>query len=277
VTAPLIGVLLYIANTGDKALGFAALFMMGIGMGLPLLLVGMSAGRWLPKRGPWMEAVKHIFGVLLLGMAAWLVLRLVSYHLPTLVWGLSLLVISFMIAFYLPKRFGREQFCRGFALALAIIALMITYQGIQWTGKSNFAQISAAKSQNNAFILIHSMDDFNKQLASSLLNGKPVMLDFYADWCESCVVMDKRVFAKPDVQGALTRFMVLRIDLSANTAEDQAIMKQFRVIAPPTILFFNSEGQEVSSQRIVGEMNSQEFIERIATFLADGCDKNVHC
>lgn len=227
VTAPLVGVLMYIAQTGDELLGFLALFAMGIGMGIPLMLVGMSAGKYLPRRGPWMEAVRKLFGFVLIVMAVWMVSRSGVFQPVTQ---------HFLI---------------------------------------QAEQTEPAKAK--PFILIHDLNEFNRELASAAESSKPVMLDFYADWCESCVVMDKQVFNKDNVKKVLSPFTVLRIDLTSNSANDQEIMKLFGVMAPPTILFFDHKGQEVNSQRIVGELGASEFINRIDTFISAGCYTNLRC
>jgi thiol:disulfide interchange protein DsbD len=214
-TAPLIGVLLYIGQTGDILFGATTLFVMGIGMGMPLLLVGMSADKWLPRRGPWMEWVKKFFGVLMIGMALWMVTRIGVFSSP--------------------------------------------------------------HSLDQQFTTITSLEDFDKSRNASAQSHRPIMLDFYADWCESCVSMEKKVFNNKAVVNALSPFTILRIDLTANTSIDEMMMKYFNVIAPPTVLFFDEQGKEVNSKRIVGEVDANEFIERIDTFITAGCSKNATC
>ncbi|MBV9576199.1 MAG: protein-disulfide reductase DsbD, partial [Gammaproteobacteria bacterium] len=188
VTAPLIGILLYIAQTGDFVLGVSSLFMVGIGMGVPILLIALSAKKFLPNNGPWMEAVKKIFGMMLLALAVWMSSR-----------------------------------------------VMPAWQAFQ------------QPMQASSFRVVHNVSDLNKQLAIAQTFHKPVLLDFYADWCESCVVMDKNVFNKTDVMQALNHFILLRADLSENTSDDEALLKNFNIIAPPTVLFFNRGGQEINS------------------------------
>ncbi|MCW5584073.1 MAG: protein-disulfide reductase DsbD, partial [Gammaproteobacteria bacterium] len=214
VTAPLVGVLMYIAQSGNVVLGAGALFVMSVGMGMPLIAIGVSTGKWMPRRGPWMNAVQKTFGVLMLCMAAWLFSRVVS-----------------------------------------------------------FPESTAASS----FVVVHNEKDLHQQLINAQALRKPVLLDFYADWCESCVSMDKKVFNEPSVRHVLNQFVLLRADLSANNADDAALLKTYNVIAPPTVLFFNHQGQEVNSHRIVGELSAQEFMTRINTFITASCDKKVTC
>jgi len=215
VTAPLIGVLMYIAQTGDILLGGFSLFVMGLGMGLPLLLIGASAGKWLPKQGRWMVVVKSFVGCLMLVMAVWMGHRVIT------------------------------------------------------------SQQSLQSTQH--FSVIHTRAEFDKQLAISRATNRPILLDFYADWCESCVDMDKHVFSLPDVQAKLSHFILLRADLSANNAEDRALLEKFKVIAPPTVLLFTTRGQEKDAHRIVGEIDNKEFLLRIQHFLSEACDNSMRC
>jgi thiol:disulfide interchange protein DsbD len=124
---------------------------------------------------------------------------------------------------------------------------------------------------------VRNINDLNQQLTLAQAAHKPVLLDFYADWCESCVSMDKKVFSAPQVEAALSNFVLLRADLSANNTADETILKNYAVVAPPTVLFFNNNGREVNSRRIVGEINEQEFIGRVNTFMSASCDKKLQC
>jgi len=198
VSAPLAGVLLYISQTGDLLWGASALFAIGVGMGIPLLLVGASMGRWLPKRGKWMEAIRKLFTFVMLGMAVWLMLRLFPEPMSTKI-----------------------------------------------------------------FTVVHDLPHLQQALIRAKSAHKPVLLDFYADWCESCVIMDKQVFAAPSVQSALLPFILLRADLSENTLAEQNMMQYFQVIAPPAILFFAATGAELKTYRIDGEVNSKELLARL--------------
>lgn len=220
-TAPLIGVLLYIGQTGNILLGATALFVMGMGMGLPLLMVGMSADKWLPRTGAWMEWVKKFLGVMMIGMAVWMVGRVGVFSSRTA------------------------------------------------------ADIAAHHAEQ--FMSITDLKEFNKRVEASRELRRPIMLDFYADWCESCVSMEKNVFSNHEVMDMLSPFTKLRINLTANTSTDEMLMKHFNVIAPPTVLFFDNQGKEVNSKRIVGEVDADEFIRRIDTFMTAGCDKNAMC
>lgn len=271
VTAPLVGVLLYIAETGNMLFGASALFALGVGMGLPLLIVGLSAGKWLPKSGPWMEAIKKSFGFVMLGMAIWLFSRVAPATLITLLWGVLLLMIAFFVAGYLPLLLKRPMIfrCLGMMPALLGVWVMLSVLPI-WHGQ-------ATVGTHQAIATVASIAQANERIAAANAAHLPVIIDFYADWCESCVSMDKNVFNNPAVKKALTSFIVLRVDLSSNNRNDEALLSYFKVIAPPTVLFFSIGGQEVNTNRIIGEVNATEFLSRISQFYAEGCDQKAQC
>ena len=280
VTAPLVGVLLYIGRTGDMLLGGSALFVMGIGMGIPLILLGMSAGHWLPKSGQWMHAITKSFGVIMLGVAIWLLGRIIPPFAMTIIWGLYLVGIALFFSFYLTRVIGRHKINHtlGFATGVAGMLMILTTLGMptmlnRWTGDVGTVAIQSSLD----FIVVHNANELASKLAEARAAHTPVLVDFYADWCTSCVVMDNEVFAHQNVQNALQPFMLVRVDLSQNTVEDQALLQTYHVVAPPTVLFFNVAGQEVSSRRIVGEMNAKDFLNRINLFMAASCDKKAQC
>lgn len=265
VTAPLVGVLLYISHTGDLLLGATALFVMGVGMGMPLLVIGTSAGKLLPKSGPWMVAVKKVFGILMLAMAIWLLSRVISENTAMFLWLMLLLGIAIFFSFYLPRLLGRHILNRSFAIILgfASIVTFLMISGIIPPRLLNVDLTQKININKNLFTIVRDSIELKKELNLAQAQGRPVILDFYADWCESCIIMDRNVFQQPEVQRVLTNFVLLRVDLTANTAADEAILKTYNVIAPPTVLFFNAQGQEINSQRIVGEVNAKEFLTRV--------------
>lgn len=279
VTAPLVGVLMYIAQTGNLALGAGALFALGIGMGIPLIILGVSAGKWLPKRGPWMIIVQKIFGLLMLGMALWLLSRVASLTTIIAFCGVLMFATAIYFGAYLSKQDDAKDWYHraGWSFALLATLLMFTVavpNVLQiFTNQSALQKITDLES----FTVVHSIADLDKQLSLARAAGKPVMLDFYADWCESCVAMEKNVFSMPDVKKSIDSFILLRADLSENTAADEALLKNYEVIAPPTVLFFNDQGKEVNSHRIVGELSANEFMSRVNTFFTASCDKSVTC
>lgn len=280
VTAPLVGVLLYIGRTGDMLLGGSALFVMGIGMGIPLILLGMSAGHWLPKSGMWMHAITKSFGVIMLGMAIWLLGRIIPPFAMMIIWGLYLVGVALFFSFYLTRVIGRHKINHtlGFATGIAGMLMILTTIGMptminRWTGDVGTVAIQSTSD----FVVVHDASELAGKLAEARATHQPVLVDFYADWCTSCIAMDNEVFSHRKVQDAMQPFMLVRVDLSQNTAEDQALLQTYNVVAPPTVLFFNAAGQEVNSRRIVGEMSARDFLNRINLFMAASCDTKAQC
>lgn len=277
VTAPLIGVLLYMGQSGNKLLGGTALFAMGIGMGIPLLLIAVSAGKYLPKSGPWMEVVKKMFGVLMLLMAVWLLSRIISASAIYFLLGLiSLITALFFIYSRSPAK--------GWIKFHYACGVLLTIAGLWMFAMSFFPSLTQGKytpwlqpsNVSSAFVVVKNVKELNRQLAVAKADKRPVLLDFYADWCESCLVLDKKIFSLSEVQTVLNRFVRIRADLSENSTEDEILLKQFNVIAPPTIIFFNSDGQE-DDMRIIGEVNKEEFLTKVNYFITASCNKNMTC
>ena len=166
---------------------------------------------------------------------------------------------------------------RGMGVLALFLGLFLAYQGTMMVRAQFLDSKQFAMHAEGGFMVVRNPADLEQVLATANAAHKPVMLDFYADWCESCVSMDRNVFSQQSVQQALSSFILLRVDLTSNTATDESVMKKFDVIAPPTILFFSDSGQEVTSQRVVGEMSASEFLSRLDTFIAAGCNKNAYC
>lgn len=262
VSAPLVGVLAYIGETGDVFLGAISLLALGIGMGIPLLLVGISAGRLLPKAGHWMALIERIFGIVMLGIAIWMLSRMTPGPVTLFLWAALCLFSSIYFIIYSGVPSQYKWLARAISTLILIYGIVLVVGAIQGNADPlrPWAQWGNAQTQSSLpTTTIRSMSELNQQLSQ----GKPVMLDFYADWCTSCVVMDRTVFTRADVQQALQSFHVLRVDLTANNAFDRAILKRFNVIGPPTILFFDRDGRELTAKRIVGEVNAKEFLRRI--------------
>lgn len=271
VTAPLIGVLIYIGQTGDKLLGAAALFSMGIGMGIPLLLIGMSAGRLLPKSGPWMVAVKEMFGILLLGMALWLLARILPEFATKILW---VGFVAGALTYIITNLARAKQLQRKWMYTLGVIAGLASLVLIA----GSMREITSAQIPTHNFIVVNNVDDLQKQLQVAQQNHKNVLLDFYADWCESCVQMDKDVFDQTNVQDALKNYTLIRADLSANEAKEEQLMQKYAVFAPPTVLLFDKSGIENDEHRIVGEVNVKEFLSRLNHFETSICANNkIQC
>lgn len=263
VTAPLVGVLMYIAETGNVVFGAIALFAMGTGMGIPLLLIGMSAGRWMPKSGPWMTTIKVIFGFIMLGTAIWMLSRILQPAIVMILWGLLFIMAAIYVGFFLQRSKTQRLIVQTTGGLIGFAGLLLLLGGVGLSNPlSNWVHPGMVKT-GQQFITVENLAAFNKQLMLAAATHQPVILDFYADWCESCVSMDKKVFTLPDVQRKLSHYTLLRADLSANSPADHAFLKFFNVIAPPTILFFDRNGHEINSERIVGEVNAKEFLMRL--------------
>ncbi|MBT3504298.1 MAG: protein-disulfide reductase DsbD, partial [Piscirickettsiaceae bacterium] len=264
---PLAGALIFIGQQGDPLLGASALFAMSMGMGLPLLVIGTSAGSLLPKAGGWMDAIKAIFGVLMLGLAIWLLERIIPGWVALLLWG-SLLIVS---AVYLGalntlslSSSGWEKLFKGFGLIIMIYGALLligSASGSQnvWQPLQGFASMSGTSTpgQNGIkFKKINNLSDLEQQLAQS---SQPVMLDLYADWCVECKTMEMTTFRDPTVVATLADTLTLKLDMTDNNDEHKALLKQFGIFGPPTILFFDPQGNEYKQFRLVGTMNPSDF------------------
>ncbi|MDD2990474.1 MAG: protein-disulfide reductase DsbD [Zoogloea sp.] len=266
VAAPLAGALLYIAQTGNAVLGGAALFTMALGMGAPLILVGVLARSALPKPGPWMEGVKRAFGVMLLGVAIWLLTPVLPSIVPMLAWA-GLLVFS---AIYLhaldplPTHAGGwQRFWKGFGVlaliagaALFIGALAGSRDPLQPLAILRAQAASAPAAAHPAFQRVASVEELDQILKTAT---RPVMLDFYADWCISCKEMERFTFSDPAVARRLEGFQLLQADVTANNDADKALLKRFKLFGPPGIIFFDAAGAERKNLRVVGFQDAETF------------------
>jgi thiol:disulfide interchange protein DsbD len=278
VAAPLAGALLYISQTRDVVLGGSALFAMALGMGMPLLLLGASAGALLPKAGPWMESIKQTFGVLLLAVAIWLISPVIPAVVHMLLWA-ALLIVS---AIYLhaidplrPGASGFQKFLKGvgvIALLTGVALLIGVFSGsrdiLQPLSRINIAVDSTDIKKEGAgktaqidhlpFHRVKSVAELDQHIRES--RNKYVMLDFYADWCISCKEMERFTFTDPDVQSRLKDVVLLQADVTAGTPDDAALLKRFKLFGPPAILFIDKEGHQVPDVKIIGYQDKQSFL-----------------
>ncbi len=265
VAAPLAGALLYIGQSGDAILGGAVLFCMALGMGAPLLAVGLSAGTLLPKSGPWMEAVKKAFGVVLLATALWIVSPLIPTAVQMGIWALLLIVPAiFMHALdsLPPHATGWHRFWKGIGVVMLIVgaacllgALSGAKDPLRPLAELGRAQKAGAQ-RGLSFERVASLAELEARLKAA---GKPVMLDFYADWCVTCKEMERDTFSDARVQQKLAGILLLQVDVTANTGADKALLQRFNLFGPPAIVFFNSTGEEISSVRVVGYQHPEQF------------------
>ncbi|MGZ3184849.1 MAG: protein-disulfide reductase DsbD [Telluria sp.] len=265
VAAPLAGALVYISQTRNVVVGGAALFSMAMGMSIPLLLVGLSAGTLLPKAGLWMESVKRFFGVLMLAMALWLA----SPALPPAVQMLGWTVLLIGYAAWL-LRHGQHWTATAFGITFAILgALQLV--GLATGGRDPLAPLAqlrgsaTASAQPLPFRRIKSSAELDAALAG--LNGKTAMLDFYADWCVSCKEMEKLTFSDPRVQARLAGTVLLQADVTANDAADKDMLKRFGLFGPPGIILFGADGKEAPGSRVIGYQAPERFLESLKRLL----------
>ena len=260
VTAPLIGVLTYIAQTKNILLGCVTLFVLSLGMGTPLLLIGTSAGKWLPETGGWMNTIKAIFGVLFIAVAIELISRIAPSTLSMALWA-SLLIFSGIYSGALTySTTNRQKFNQSVGLILLAYGLLILIGAskgatnpLQPLTTAQITRISTASTAHE-----HSLSSLKQEISDA--RGKPVMLDFYADWCNACKVMDATTLKDPQIQKILNHFTVIKVDVTANSANNKAILNYFGVVAPPTFVFFNAQGQQMDELKLVGERSVDEFL-----------------
>jgi thiol:disulfide interchange protein DsbD len=261
VAAPLAAALVYISQTRDVVIGGSALFALAVGMSVPLLLVGLSAGTLLPRAGPWMTAVKRFFGVLMLALALWMVSPLIAPSLLMLGWA------ALGIGYGAWLLWGGAAGWAGKALGL-IFALLGVLQlaGAATGGRDPLMPLAHLRNQDavhQAFVRVRSVDELDAALANA--RGKTVMLDFYADWCVSCKEMERFTFTDPRVQARFSEMVLLQADVTANNADDKALLKRFGLFGPPGTLFFDSQGREVGGARVIGYRNADGFLAAIAS------------
>ena len=281
VAAPLAAALLHISQTGDAVLGGLALFMLAMGMSVPLLLVGASAGALLPRAGAWMEQVKHVFGLLLIAVAIYTVQPVLAPLAAMAAWGLLLIVGGATLGAFEPvaasRHVGVARTVKGIGLVLALLGVL-QFVGIASGGRdpaqplARLAQAgagagvgvgvgvgtaSAAGDAGPHFDRVANVAELERRLQSA---GRPVMLDFYADWCVSCKEMEAQTFVDPAVHARMNQAVLLRADVTANSPDDRALLKRFHLFGPPGIIFFDAGGRELESQRVVGFQDGARFL-----------------
>ncbi|HAU4930798.1 protein-disulfide reductase DsbD [Aeromonas hydrophila] len=255
-TAPLSGALIYVAQSGDLWLGGAALYALSLGMGLPLLLLGTSGGKLLPKAGAWMDVIKQLFGFALLAVPILLLSRLWSDQVTTLAWlGWGLLLCGYLYHHNQHQGHSVGRSLRGFVLLLAMISAVVVGKDLLLPPQG---ASTAAQTEAPTFIRIKTLDDLKTQLAAA--RGKPVLLDLYADWCVACKEFEHKTFSDPAVRERFGQMVLLQADVTANDDADVALLNGLNVLGLPTLIFFDRAGNEVSGQRVTGFMGPTEFL-----------------
>ncbi|WP_412705984.1 Thiol:disulfide interchange protein DsbD precursor [Aeromonas rivipollensis] len=252
-TAPLSGALIYVAQSGDLWLGGAALYALSLGMGLPLLLLGTSGGKLLPKAGAWMDVIKQLFGFALLAVPILLLSRLLSDQVATLLWlGWALLLCGYLYHHNQHRPHSVGKSLGGFVLLLAMMSLVVV-------GKDLLLPAPGVKAPQ--FIRIKTLDDLKTRLEAA--RGKPVLLDLYADWCVACKEFEHKTFSDPEVRARFNDMVLLQADVTANDDADVDLLNGLNVLGLPTLIFFDAAGNEVSGQRVTGFMGPAEFLDQL--------------
>ncbi len=272
VAAPLVGALVYIGQTGDVVFGGGALFMMGMGMGVPLLIMGASAGKFLPKAGAWLNATNAVFGVLMLGVAVWMLSRILPPSVTMLLWSFLLILPSIYLNAIdpLPEHSsGWRKFWKGLGITMLAYGLLLLI-GFS-VGNSNPLKplqgfgITTAKANEEGiqFERVASLVQLEARIEQASANNQPVMLDFYADWCISCKEMEAYTFTDPSVKQSLSGFVLLQADVTKNSDDDKALLAKFNLIGPPAILFFKDSKQDNQALRVIGYQDAKTFIKTL--------------
>jgi len=262
VAAPLAGALLYISQTRDALFGGTALFSMAVGMGVPLLVVGAFEGALLPKSGHWMRTVRRFFGVLLLGVAVWIIMPVVPVAAQMLLWGTLLIGVGVFLDAIDPLPAHAGGWSR-LGKALGILALLIGVA--QVAGALSGARdplrplgaLLGAEPASVRFERVKTLAELDARVRDA---GRPVMLDFYADWCVSCKEMERFTFSDAQVQARMSGMLLLQADVTANDAEDKALLKRFRLFGPPGTVFFDRAGREIDGLRVIGYQPPEKFL-----------------
>jgi len=260
----LVGALLVISQTGQIARGAAALFAMSLGMGTPLLIVGASAGKLLPKAGAWMDTVKKLFGVLMLAVAAWMLARVVPERQALLLWAAPMLAAAWILWTQTRKLSPTGWVLRAAGVAAGLYGIALV-AGCVLGATDPLAPLTATNTGGRhelPFRTIKSVADLQREVTQAKAQGHGVLVDFYADWCISCKEMEKYTFSDVSVQTALGNTVLLRADVTGNDADDQALLKHFGIFGPPTIAFYGADGEERSNYRVVGYMKADAFASR---------------
>lgn len=276
VTPPLIGALIYIAETGDPVVGGVALFAMGIGMGIPLVAAGASAGHLLPRAGQWMHVIRGVFGVLLLAVAIWLLQRAVPVQISMLLWAVLLIVTGVYMGALNAVAAGWPRLWKGFGLIFVVYGVLLMV-GAAAGGQSLLQPLRGVAPQGGApsveaapeFREVDNLTGLERELAAAREQGRAVMVDFSAEWCISCKELEAFTYPDAGVQAALGDTVLLRVDVTEHSEADREFLERFNVFGPPAILFFGPDGVERRGYRVVGYVPADEFAEQVRRALPE--------
>lgn len=272
VAPPLAGALLYISQTGNALFGGMALFLMGLGFGVPLLIIGASAGGLLPRAGQWMNAVKQFFGVLMLGVAIWFLERVLPSTYTLLLWA-SLFIISAVYLGAFDKVDAASKWLRfrkGLGLVIMVYGVIMIFASVSGgnrvTGLLNVSSTPAAS--HAGFAYVGNETELERSLAEAGRAQKPVMLVFYADWCVVCNELERYTFPDENVRALLSELVLLKADVTQNNDQDQALLTRFDLFGPPGLIFFNRDTEELSPYRLVGFIDAESFAAHLQEVIA---------
>lgn len=267
-TAPLTAALLYVAQSGDLALGALTLYILSMGMGLPLLILGSTGGKFLPKAGAWMDVVKASFGFLLLAVPVWLLSR----FLPAYVVVIAATLVLLMLAVYLHRL--SQQLTKGttgqsisWMLALVIVLGTTGANLWYWLPGTTVTTTQATQTQNTEFKLVKTLDELQQEVKKSAEAGKPVLVDLFAEWCVACKEFEHITFADGEVKNLMAQFTLIKIDVTNATDQDQQLLDHFQVLGLPTLLLFDKNGSELTQSRITGFMGPKDFSAHLGPIL----------
>ena len=276
VAAPLAGALIYIGQSGDAVLGGMALFVLSMGMGLPLLLVGTTAGKFMPKPGMWMDSVKAFFGVLLLGVSIWMMSRIIPEPVTLLLWAVLLVFVSVSLGAFEPikdacSRCG-HAFKKAFGILVFMYAAALFVGGMTGAGDmlnplakmaspERVVTASVAQGKTSKWTTVRSVAELDAALKKA--KGEKVLLDFSAKWCTACKELEEFTFSDPAVKAKMAEFVLIRADVTANSDAEKALTKKFGLFGPPAILFFDKTGKKLPGRELIGYVPPQAFLDHL--------------
>lgn len=273
VGPPLMGALIYIGQTGDPWLGGTALFALSMGMGAPLVAIGTAGGKFLPRAGGWMDSVKAVFGVLMLAVAIWMLERILPASVVMVMWAILLMVSAVYMGALDGIRDGASgwhKLWKGLGLVLLLYGALLLVgaaagntdplQPVRGLGGGG---VAAATQQKLDFKYVSSVNELESELTKAREAGQPVMLDYTADWCAICKELERYTFSDPQVIAALSNTVLLKADVTANNRDDQELLRRYRLIGPPAMIFYNAQGEEQAPYRLVGFISASDFVQHI--------------
>lgn len=263
-TAPLTGALLYVAQTGDMLIGFITLYVLSLGMGLPLLVIGASGGKLLPKAGAWMDTVKVLFGFILLSIPLILLERIIEFSVVVQLSGVLLLILAAYFRFQYLSNNNNKIKSMFWLLSIVIVFVGVIFIAKPWLSLNKQTETMSA-THTGSFIAVSSLEEIQKQVETANAQGKMVMLDFYADWCVACKEFEAYTFSNTDVQLAMSEMVLLQVDMTENTMQDIKILEHYDILGLPTIMFFSPTAGEMTDNRVTGFMDAPAFLEHLSS------------